>query len=120
MDDLDKYRVVFADRREPARCWHMILATFSVSFLRHGKSIDPMFRQDNAGAGVVPAPALIGLEEFQLANPRRGGLHQSPPPLHQPGAACITLGLPVEHSAASGELSLNCLSHLRGQAQTFA
>src|SRR5579872_4228373 len=38
-------------------------------------------------------------------------------PLHQPGAACITLGLPVEHSAANGELSLNCLSHLRGQAQ---
>jgi hypothetical protein len=27
----------------------------------------------DAGAGVVPAPALIGLDEFQLAIPRRGG-----------------------------------------------
>jgi len=117
MDDLDKYRVVFADRREPARCWHMILATFSVSFLRHGKSIDPMFRQDNAGAGVVPAPALIGLDEFQLANPRRGGLHQSPPPLHQPGQHALHSVCRSSILAASGELSLNCLSHLRGQAQ---
>src|SRR5689334_20453029 len=110
MDDLDKYRVVFADRREPARCWHMILATFSVSFLRHGKSIDPMFRQDNAGAGVVPAPALIGLDEFQLANPRRGGLHQSAPPLHQPGQHALHSVCRSSILAASGELSLNCLS----------
>jgi hypothetical protein len=61
-------------------------------------------------------PALIGLDEFQLAIPGRVGLHQSPLPLHQPGAACSKLGLPVEHFSANGELSLNCLSHPRGQA----
>jgi hypothetical protein len=32
-------------------------------------------------------PALIGIDEFQLAIPWRVGLHQSPLPLHQPGAS---------------------------------
>src|ERR1700756_4268063 len=45
------------------------------------------------------------------------GLHQSPPPLHQPAAVCSKLGLPVEEFTANGELSLNCLSHPRGQPQ---
>jgi hypothetical protein len=58
-----------------------------MSFLRHEKSIDPTFRRANAGAGVVPAPALIGLDEFQLAIPWRDALQQSPPLLHQPGAS---------------------------------
>src|SRR6516165_7661906 len=62
-------------------------------------------------------PALIGCDEFPLAIPWRVGLHQSPPPLHQPGTACSKLGSPVEDFAANGELSLNCLSHPRGQAQ---
>ena len=61
-------------------------------------------------------PALIGCDEFPLAIPWRVGLHQSPPPLHQPGTACSKLGSPVEDFAANGELSLNCLSHPRGQA----
>ena len=90
-----------------------------MSFLRHGKSIDPMSGRKNAGAGVAPAPALIGLDEFQLAIPRRVGLHQSPPPLYQPGAVCSKLGFPVELFTANGKLSLNCLSHPRGQAQGF-
>jgi hypothetical protein len=92
-------------------------ATFFMSFLRHGKSIDPISGRENAGAGVAPAPALIGLDEFRLAIPRQVGLHQSPPPLHQPGAVCCKLGLLVESFAANGKLSLNCLSHPRGQAQ---
>src|SRR5262249_58335667 len=71
----------------------------------------------NAGAEVASAPALIGFDEFQLAIPWRDALQQSPPPLHQPGAVCCTLGSPVEHFAANGDLSLNCLSHPRGQAQ---
>jgi hypothetical protein len=64
-------------------------------------------------------PALIGIDEFQLAIPWRVGLHQSPLPLHQPGAACSKLTLPVEHFSANGKLSLNCLSHPRGQAQVL-
>ena len=75
-----------------------------------------MLRQDNAGAEVASAPALVGRDEFQLAIPWRGGLHQSPPPLHQPGAVCSKLSLPVEEFTVNGELSLNCLSHPRGQA----
>ena len=71
---------------------------------------------ENAGSrsSSLP-PALIGLDEFQLAIPWRGGLHQSPPPLYQPGTVCSKLGLPVENFAANGKLSLNCLSHSRGQ-----
>src|SRR5437764_9542685 len=76
-----------------------------------------MLRQDNAGAEVASAPALVGRDEFQLAIPWRGGLHQSPPPLHQPGAVCSKLSLPVEEFTVNGELSLNRLSHPRGQAQ---
>src|SRR5262249_7667111 len=74
----------------------------------------------NAGAEVASAPALIGFDVFRFAIPCRVALQQSPPPLHQPGAVCCTLGSPVEHFAANGDLSLNCLSHPRGQAQTTA
>ena len=35
------------------------------------------------------------------------------------GAVCRTLGLPVENFAANGELSLNYLSHPKGQAQLW-
>ena len=91
-----------------------------MSFLRHGKSLDPMSGLENAGAEVASAPALIGLDEFQLAIPRRDALQQGPPPLHQPGPVCSKLGLPVEYFAANGKLSLNCLSHPRGQAQVPA
>ena len=45
-----------------------------MSFLRHEKSIDPMWGWENAGAGVAPTPALIGLAEFQLAIPWRVAL----------------------------------------------
>jgi hypothetical protein len=65
-------------------------------------------------------PALIGLDEFQLAIPWRDALQQDPPPLHQPGAACSTLVSPVEFFSVNGKLSLNCLSHPRGQAQVVA
>jgi len=34
------------------------------------------------------------------------------------GQACSKLTLPVEHFSANGKLSLNCLSHPRGQAQS--
>src|SRR6516162_8846787 len=70
----------------------------------------------NAGTVVVPAPALIGCDEFQLAIPRRVGLHQSPLLLHQLGPGCAIVVLPVELFPANGEQCLNCLSHPRGQA----
>jgi hypothetical protein len=56
-----------------------------------------MSGRENAGSrsSSLP-PALIGLDEFQLAIPWRGGLHQSPPPLHQPGQVCGKLASLVE------------------------
>ena len=69
---------------------------------------------------IASAPALIGLDEFRLAIPWWDALQQGPPPLHQPEAVCSTLSLPVEEFTANGELSLNCLSHPRGQAQLHA
>src|SRR5215469_10601285 len=75
-----------------------------------------MWSWKNAGAAVASAPALIGLDEFRLAIPWRDALQQGPPPLHQPGAVCGKLSSPVEPFAANGKLSLNCLSHPRGQA----
>jgi hypothetical protein len=88
-----------------------------MSFLRHGKSIDPMSGWGNAGSrsSSLP-PALIGLDEFQLAIPWRGGLHQSPPPLHQPRPVCCKLASLVEPISANGKVSLNWSSHPRGQA----
>jgi hypothetical protein len=72
-----------------------------MSFLRHGQSFDPMSdgaehdaalssirqrrTQPNAESRPAdPLPALIGFDELQLVIPGRVGLHQSPPPLHQP------------------------------------
>jgi len=75
-----------------------------------------MWGWKTAGTGVASAPALIGCDEFQLVIPWRDALQQGPPPLHQPGVACSKLGSPVEPFAANGKLSLNCLSHPRGQA----
>ena len=73
---------------------------------------------ENAGSrsSSLP-PALIGLDEFQLAIPWRGSLHQSPPPLHQPGPVCGKLASLVEDFSANGKVSLNWLSHPRGQVQ---
>jgi hypothetical protein len=77
-----------------------------------------MSEWENAGSrsSSLP-PALIGLDEFQLAIPGRGGLHHSPPPLHQPGPGCGKLGSLVEDFSSTGKVSLNWLSHPRGQAQ---
>jgi len=77
-----------------------------------------MLGRRNAGTAMAPAPALIGHDEFQLAIPWRDALQQGPPPLHQPGPVCSKLDSLVEHFAANGTQSLNCLSHPTGQAQT--
>src|SRR5580698_10016312 len=51
---------------------------------------------------------------LQPAIPWRVGLHQSPPPLHRPGSECITVDLPVDSFAASGQQCLIRLSQPRG------
>jgi hypothetical protein len=89
-----------------------------MSFPRHEKSIDPMWA-GNAGTGVASAPALVGLDEFQLAIPWRDALQQGPPPLRQPGTGCCKLGSPVEPFVANGKVSLNRLFHPKGQVQTI-
>jgi len=38
-----------------------------------------------------------------------------PPPLYQPGPVCGKLGSLVDEFSANGKLSLNWLSHARGQ-----
>src|SRR6266496_4071154 len=40
---------------------------------------------------------------------------RAPPPLHQPGPVCDRLGSRVEDFSANGKVSLNWLSHPRGQ-----
>src|SRR5262249_53297144 len=67
-------------------------------------------REKRRGQEFMSAPALIGCDEFQLAIPWRIGLHQSPPPLHQPGAVCSKLGSPVEEFADNRELLTVCLT----------
>src|SRR6266536_254767 len=69
------------------------------------------------GTALVPAPSGSSASmSFRLAIPWRDALQQGPPPLHQPGTACSKPVLPVEHFSSNGKLSLNCLSHPRGQA----
>ena len=54
---------------------------------------------------------------FRLAIPWRVALQQSRPPLRQLCASVNQRSLGVEKFSVNGTLSLNCLSHLRGQAQ---
>jgi hypothetical protein len=46
--------------------------------------------------------------------------HQSPPPLHRPASACVTVVLPVEEFAANGEQCLIRLSQPRGPPHNFS
>src|ERR1700758_3918215 len=78
------------------RMWKPLRGSFLCEFLRHEKFIDPMGERKTPGQELPTAPALIGLDEFQLAIPWRVALQQGPPPLHQPGAVCSKLGSPVE------------------------
>jgi len=54
---------------------------------------------------------------FQLAIPWPVALQQSRPPLRQLWASVNDSCLGVEKFSVNGTLSLNCLSHLRGQVQ---
>ena len=85
-----------------------------------GKSFDPM-GWVCAGVGREAdrfTPRPIVSMSFQLAIPWRVGLHQSPPPLHQPGAIMKQRAAAGRQKPANGQLCLNYLSHPRGQAHT--
>src|SRR5664279_188314 len=84
-----------------------------------GKSIDlPGLKGDlakqYAGSRRNPAPRLIGSMSLQLAIPWRVGLHQSPPPLHQPRITLKSNPKSDNQNPANGELSKPKLSHTRG------
>ena len=63
-----------------------------------------------------PRPS-VGMS-FRLAIAWPVALQQSRPPLRQLRATVHQGSLGVEKFSVNGTLSLNCLSHLRGQAQS--
>jgi len=86
-----------------------------------------MFRGNNAeGRSASLPPALIGLDELQLVIPCRVGLHQSPPPLHQPADSMrysrsarrgfFSEQQAVSYSLVSGQGST---AHLRANIEEF-
>ena len=60
----------------------------------------------------------IGMS-FRLAIPWLVALQQSQPPLRQLGASVPYRYFGVEQFSVNGTLSLNCLSHSRGQVQVL-
>ena len=64
-----------------------------------------------------PRPS-VGMS-FRLAIPWPVALQQSRPPLRQLSASFNQRSLGVEKFSVNGTLSLNCLSHFRGQAQSI-
>src|SRR5271163_2056115 len=81
-----------------------------------GKSIDAK----PTGSRFHPTPRLIPSMSLQLAIPRRGGLHQSPPPLHQPRTTLAEIGRNEHQNPANGKLSKCNLSQPRGSPQTLS
>jgi hypothetical protein len=79
------------------------------------RSIDRMEKQ--LGSRLPPAPQPIRSMSLQLAIPWRVGLHQSPPPLHQPGLSLKELSPNDNRNPANGILSTYKLSHPRGSPQ---
>jgi putative transposase len=69
-------------RSKPKGC--RCAAAFCMSFPRH-QEIFP----SEGGASLRPTPLLIVWMSFRPAIPWRVGLHQSPPPLHQPGTSML-------------------------------
>src|SRR5579863_8323760 len=90
-----------------------------------GKSIDPgnapaADPAKSKGSRFNPAPPLIRSMSLQLAIPRQVGLHQSPPPLHQPGLSLKQLSPNDNRNPANGNLSNIGLSHSRGAPQILS
>jgi hypothetical protein len=90
-----------------------------MSFGRHGE----IFSEGTRSKGQkrpesCPRPS-VGTS-FRLAIPWLVALQQSRPPLRQLGASINQRPWGVEKFSVNGTLSLNCLSHSRGQVQWFA
>src|SRR5580692_6493079 len=90
-----------------------------------GKSIDPgrgpaADPAKSKGSRFNPVPPLIRSMSLQLAIPRQVGLHQSPPPLHQPGLSLKQLSPNDNRNPANSKLSNIGLSHSRGAPQPMA
>src|SRR5580692_1581380 len=90
-----------------------------------GKSIDPVSGPaadpaKSKGSRFNPAPPLIRSMSLQLAIPRQVGLHQSPPPLHQPGLSLKQLSPNDNRNPANSKLSNIGLSHSRGAPQNLS
>jgi hypothetical protein len=84
-----------------------VAVAVSCVFFRHSRSFDPIAQnktRDEVDSGFIPG--VIVSMSLQPAIPRRVGLHQNPPPLHQP---ISMLNPPAEtvnhHLVRAGEFS---------------
>jgi osmotically-inducible protein OsmY len=90
-----------------------------MSFRRHGEIFSEGTRAKGQKRPESRSRPNVGMS-FRLAIPWPVALQQSRPPLRQLRASVHQRSLGVEKFSVNGTLSLNCLSHLRGQAQTIA
>ena len=87
-----------------------------MSFGRHGEIFSEGARSKGRKRPESHCRPSVGMS-FRLAIPWPVALQQSRPPLRQLRASFNQGYLGVEKFSVNGTLSLNCLSHLRGQAQ---
>ena len=88
----------------------------SMSFRGMGKSLPMGTRSKDRQRPESRCRPYIGMS-FRLAIPWLVALQQSQPPLRQLGASVPYRYFGVEQFSVNGTLSLNCLSHSRGQVQ---
>ena len=90
----------------------------SMSFRGMGKSLPMGTRSKDRQRPESRCRPYIGMS-FRLAIPWPVALQQSQPPLRQLPASVNQGPVRVEKFSVNGTLSLNCLSHSRGQVQTL-
>ena len=90
----------------------------SMSFRGMGKSLPMGTRSKDRQRPESRCRPYIGMS-FRLAIPWLVALQQSQLPLRQLGASVPYRYFGVEQFSVNGTLSLNCLSHSRGQVQAF-
>src|SRR5713226_2870622 len=71
------------------------------------------------GSQPKPAPRTIVSMSLRLVIPRRVGLHQSPPPLHQPRTILEEKRLFEKINSVNGKCSYRGLSQGRGSPQSY-
>ena len=90
-----------------------------MSFRGMGKSLPMGTRSKDRQRPESRCRPCIGMS-FRLAIPWLVALQQSQPPLRQLPASVNQGPVRVEKFSVNGTLSLNCLSHSRGQVQRVA